>query len=63
MLESLFYKIAGLKTSNFIKTRLQHRSHEKETTEAVVCRYSSKQVFLKEISQISQENNSVEVSF
>ena len=63
VLESLFCKIAGLKTSNFIKTRLQHRCHEKETTEAVVCRYSSKQVFLKEISQISQENNSVEVSF
>ena len=58
MLESLFNKVAGLKTSNFVKKRLQHRWHEKETTEGVVRRYSSKQVFLK-ISQISQENTGV----
>ena len=58
VLESLFNQVAGLKICNFIKKRLQHRYHEKETTEAVVRRYSSKWVFLK-ISQISQENTCV----
>ena len=62
LLESLFNQVAGLKICNFIKKRLQHRYHEKETTEAVVRRYSSKWVFLK-ISQISQENTCVGVSF
>ena len=47
MLESLFKKVAGLKTCNFIKKRVQHRCHKKETAEAVVRRYSSKQVFSK----------------
>ena len=47
VLESLFNQVAGLKICNFIKKRLQHRYHEKETTEAVVRRYSSKWVFLK----------------
>ena len=41
-----FNKVADLKTHKFIKKRLQHKSHEKETTEAVVWRYSSKKVFL-----------------
>ena len=41
-----------MKTCKFIKKRLQHKCHEKETTEAVVQRYSSEKVFLK----ISQEN-------
>ena len=35
--------------------RCSNESHEKGTTEAVLCRQSSKQVFLK-IYQISQEN-------
>ena len=39
-----------------------NESPEKETTEAVVRRYSSKEVFLK-ISQISQENTYVRVYF
>ena len=55
MLKSLFNKVAFLKTCKFIKKKLQHRCHEKETAEAVVHRYSSKKVFLK-ISQISQES-------
>ena len=42
MLKSLLNKVADLKTCNFIKERLQHRCHEKETTEAVVRIYSSK---------------------
>ena len=42
LLESLFNKVAGLKTCNFFKKRLQHRCHDKETTEAAVHRYSSK---------------------
>ena len=42
VLESSFNKVAGLKTCNFIKKRLQHRCHEKETTETVVRIYSSK---------------------
>ena len=42
VLESLFHIIAGLKTYNFIKKRLQHRCHEKETTEAIARIYSSK---------------------
>ena len=62
VLESLFNKVAGLKTCNFIKKRPQHRCHEKETTEAVVRRYSSKSVFLK-ILQISQESTCIGVSF
>ena len=62
MLESLFNKVAGQETSNFIKKRLQHRCHEKETTEAVIHRYSSKLVFLK-ILQISQKNTCVGASF
>ena len=36
VLQSLFNKVAGLKTCNFIKKRPQHRYHDKETTEAVV---------------------------
>ena len=42
VLESPFNKVAGLKTCNFIKKRLQHRCREKETTETVVRIYSSK---------------------
>ena len=46
MLKSLFNKVADLKTHKFIKKRLQHKSHDKETTETVIWRYSSKKVFL-----------------
>ena len=49
MLKSLFNKVADLKTCKFIKKRLQHRCHEKEITDAVVCRYSSKKAFLKKL--------------
>ena len=62
MLKSLFNKVTDLKTCKFIKKRLQNRCHEKETTKAVVRRYSSKKMFLK-ISQFSQENTCVGVSF
>ena len=58
----LFNKVACLKTCNFIKKRLHYRCHEKETTEAVVRSYSSKQMLLK-ILKISQKNNCVGVSF
>ena len=43
------------------KTRV-YKSHEKEATEAVVRRYSSKYVFLKNL-QISHENTCVGVFF
>ena len=42
VLKSLLNKVAGLKTCNFTNKRFQHRCHEKETTEAVVRRYSPK---------------------
>ena len=42
VLKPLFNKVADLKTCKSIKKRLQNRCHEKETTEAVVRRYSSK---------------------
>ena len=45
VLKSLFNKAADLKTCKFIMKILQHRCHEKETTEAAVRRYSSKLVF------------------
>ena len=60
MLESLFNKVACLKT--LLRRDSQHRCHEKETSEAVVHKYSSKLVFLK-ILQISQEITCVGVSF
>ena len=62
VLKSFFNKVTDLKICKFVKKRLQNRCHEKETTEAVVHRYSSKKVFLK-ISQISQENICVGISF
>ena len=39
VLESPFSQDAGLKTYNFINKKLQHRYHDKETTEAVARRY------------------------
>ena len=33
MLEYFYNNVAGLKTCNFIKKRLQHRCHKTETTE------------------------------
>ena len=60
MLESLFNKVAGLKT--LLGRDSQHRRHEKQTSEAVVHKYSSKLVLLK-ILQISQEITCVGVSF
>ena len=47
MLKSLFNKVADLKAFKFIKKGLQHRGHEKETTDAVVRSYSSKKAFFK----------------
>ena len=44
------------------KKTCDNESHDKETTEAVVRRYSSKQVFLN-TSQISHENTCIGVSF
>ena len=53
MLETLFKKVAGLKTCNFIKKGLQHRCHEKESTEAVVRRYFSKIGVLKNFPNLT----------
>ena len=45
--KNLCWSLFLIKTCKFIKKRLQNRCHEKETTKAVVRRYSSKKVFLK----------------
>ena len=42
--------------------KVNDNDNYKENMEALICRYSSKQVFLK-ISQISQENTCVGVCF